>query len=767
MAPWGGPKHWTIAAALAALAFCAPAPASAQAISAAPAANVIPAPASVSTTPGAPLVIADGAPILAAPRDRAAADELAALARASRGLELALKGGRGKPIRFVHARKGPPESYVLTVGADGARIEAADGAGLFYGAVTLWQLMTAETGKGPVALPPMTIHDGPRFRWRGLMLDSARHFQTPAEIRRLIDWMAVHKLNVLHWHLTDDQGWRLQILKYPRLTEVGGWRTPPEGSPDYAPDAATGRSKPYGGVYTQAEAKEIVAYAAARQILVVPEIEMPGHALSALLAYPRFGVGAAPRAADQTKWGGFPYVFGVDDATFGFLEDVLTEVMAIFPSPYIHVGGDEAQAERWNGSVDVEVKMRDLGAADPPALQAAFTRRIAEFLKAHGRRLVGWDEILNGGGLPNEAVVMSWHGVAGAATAAAAGHDAILAPAPTLYFDNWQAAQADQPPGRGYLVPLKDVYAFEPLPPGADAASASHILGLEAALWTEHIRTFDQLQAMAFPRAAALAEVGWSPPERRDWASFVGRLPAEMERYKALGLGADAAALGVDIQIDGGTVDWIRMSSPAGLGEIRYTNDGSDPTRTSSLYYGTPVGLPAAKVVKAALFVGGQRIGPIATRALEPRLDRLRKSQELKLCNDKLALNLEGAGGKTYLTNPQDPCWIYPAVDLAGVRRIEISFTRLPFLFALDPAHNTAVVRPPRAPGGEVEVRQDTCLSDPIAVAPLPPPGGPTTVTLPIPFRLGSHDLCVVFTSGAYDPTLAIDAIQIDPQGYP
>ena len=229
----------------------------------------------------------------------------------------------------------------------------------------------------------------------------------------MIDWMAVHKLNVLHWHLTDDQGWRLQILKYPRLAEVGGWRTPPEGSPDYVVDPRTGRAKPYGGVYSQAEAREIVAYAALRHVMVVPEIEMPGHAVSALLAYPELGAGAAPHPQDQARWGGFPYVFNMEERTFAVLEDILAEVMAVFPSPYIHVGGDEAQAERWNSDPAVQARMKALGITDPVQLQAWFTRRIADYLKAHGRRLVGWDEILNGGGLPGEAVVMSWHGPAG------------------------------------------------------------------------------------------------------------------------------------------------------------------------------------------------------------------------------------------------------------------------------------------------------------------------------------------------------------------
>ena len=698
MARPGGLKRWIGLGALAVLAL-AP---GALAQTPAPTVSVIPEPASAAPGAGPALEVRDGLAIVAGARDaeaQGAARELAELVLRTRGLKLPIRPfALGPAIRLIHRTGLAPEAYELKADAGGVRIEASDGAGLFYGAVSLWQLMTTQAGQGPAQVAPVSIQDGPRFRWRGLMLDSARHFQTPAEIERLVDWMAIHKLNVLHWHLTDDQGWRIQILKYPRLTEVGAWRTPPEGSPDVVLDPKTGRSRPYGGFYTQAEARRIVAYAAARHILVVPEIEMPGHALSALLAYPEFGAGPAPRAEDQTKWGGFAYVFGVDDRTFGFLQDVLTEIMAIFPSPYVHVGGDEAQAERWNGSPEVQARMAELHLADAPALQGAFTRRMAEYLKAHGRRLVGWDEIQTGGGLPGEAVVMSWHGVSGAAVAAAAGHDAILAPAPTLYFDNWQAAGADQPPGRGYLVPLKDVYGFEPMPAGADAATAGHILGLEAALWSEHIRTFDQLQAMAFPRAAALAEVGWSQPERRDWTSFLQRLPAEMDRYHALGLGADNAALALQ--------------------------------------------------------------APVAS-------DRRRASQELKLCNDKLALNLEGPDHRTYLTNPQDSCWIWPAAALDGIDRLTVRFARLPFLFALDPAHNSVVVRPPRAPGGEVEVRQDGCLSDPIAVAPVPPPGGPSALSLLLPARTGRHDLCVLFTHAGYDPMLALESLELAPKGAP
>ncbi|MDB5475641.1 MAG: Beta-N-acetylhexosaminidase [Phenylobacterium sp.] len=662
-------------------------------VSAAQTVNVIPEPLSAERLTGAGLRIADGVPIVAPRGDAgalAAARYLSALLQRTRGLTLPVQAdapATGPAIRIARAAAPAGEGYALAVAGGHADITAADDAGLFYGAVTLWQLITADGARGPAEIAAVRIADAPRFAWRGLMIDSARHFQSPAEIERIIDAMAAHKLNVLHWHLTDDQGWRLQIKKYPRLTGVGAWRRPPAGSPD-----GTAR---YGGVYSQAEVRRIVAYAAARHVTIVPEIEMPGHAVSALLAYPQFGAGAKPPAAAQTQWGGFPYVYSPSDRTFGFLEDVLTEVMALFPGRFVHVGGDEVARERWNASPEAQARLRALGVTDPAALQADFTKRIAGFLEAHGRRLVGWDEIL-GGELPGDAVVTSWHGVDGALAAAAKGHDAVLAPAPVMYFDNWQAQAADAPPGRGFLVRLQDVYAFEPAPATLAPAVAAHILGLQGNVWTEHVRTEAQLEAMAFPRILAVAETGWSAPNRKDWTGFLNRLPADVGRLDALGIRADRSALAA------------------------------------------PRPLPAAS----------------------------RASQELRLCNDKLALNLEGAGPahRTYLINPQDPCWIWAGADLEGVRRVTVDFARLPFNFGLDAAHNTVLLHPPRTPSGEIEVRQDSCTADPIAVAALPPggPGGRGAVTLKLPPRSGRHDLCFTFTGRSFDPTPALGQVRLE-----
>jgi hexosaminidase len=726
-----------------------------------PVLNVIPEPRTVTRPQGelAHLRLAEGTPIVAPAGDAVAlktAHYLSALAARTRGLTLPVLADGAPPRNAIQLVRSPTlagEAYVLDVTEDGVRIAAGGDAGLFYGAVTLWELMTADPGRGAAVLPAAHVEDGPRFRWRGLMVDSARHFQSVAEIERILDAMALHKLNVLHWHLTDDQGWRLEIKKYPRLTTVGAWRTPNPGSPD-----GTAR---YGGFYTQSQVREIVAYAAARHITIVPEIEMPSHAVSALLAYPEIGAGAPPPPSSQARWGGFPEVYDVSDRSMLFLQDVLTEVMALFPSRYIHVGGDEAQRERWNASPAAAARLKALGTTDPAALQVDFTHRIAAFLAAHGRTLVGWDEILQGGDLPGEAVITSWHGVDGGLAAASKGHDAVLAPAPVLYFDNRQGDSAAEPPGRGYIVRLRDVYGFEPAPSTLDASAAGHILGLQGNVWTEHVRTEADLEAMVFPRIAAVAETGWSSADRKDWGDFVRRLPAQFRRYEALGIRADPAAL--TVRIAPGAAGTVTLGSETG-GQIHYTVDGADPTPRSTLYEQPFV--PPAGRIKAAAFLDDVRITPVAERATAS-FD-VRPSQELKPCNDKLLLNLEGAPGperRIYLVNPVDACWVFQGADLDRASRVTVAFERLAFNFGLDPAHNVAVVRPPRTPGGEVELRQDSCLADPMAVAPLPPgrAGERGEVTLKLPPRTGRHDLCVIFTGLAFDPFPAVDQVRLVP----
>lgn len=438
-----------------------------------------------------------------------------------------------------------PESYTLDVGPNGIVLSASDPRGLFYAAVTLWQLTTSSHSSDTISVPAVHVFDSPRFAWRGLMLDSARHYQSPEFILRFIDWMALHKLNVFHWHLTDDQAWRLEIKKYPRLTGVGAWRVPAGAAPASDIDPATGKPRLYGGFYSQDTVRKIVAHAAERNITVVPEIDLPGHATAAVVAYPRLASIVPVPAAVPSDWGVYSNLYNVDADTFEFLENVLTEVVQLFPGEFVHIGGDEAVKDQWKASPHIQARMRQLGVSNEADLQRYFIERIGKFLTGHHRRLIGWDEILEGG-IPQDTAIMSWRGVDGAYSAAAAGHDAVLSPAPTLYFDNRQSA-TDTQPGRGHVTSLEDVYKFDPMPASLAPDQRQHILGLQANIWTEHIRTEKRIEYMTFPRAAAVAEVGWSPTASLNWNDFLARLPDQLNRYDRAGITAyRGASLGDD-----------------------------------------------------------------------------------------------------------------------------------------------------------------------------------------------------------------------------
>ncbi|WP_116810789.1 family 20 glycosylhydrolase [Steroidobacter cummioxidans] len=501
--------------------------------------SIIPAPRELTRAAGqfavttsTPVVFENGSPA------EATARYFIDLMQRTRGMALTARNSDASgAISFkLLADEGTPddEGYSLDASPRGITVSARSPRGLFYGAVSLWQLLTAEAPSAPGAttidVPALTITDAPRFRWRGLMLDSARHYQSPQFIKQFIDVMALHKLNVLHWHLTDDQAWRLEIKKYPKLTEVGAWRVPagPAAAADI--DPTTGRPRVYGGFYSQDQVRDIVAYAAARHITIVPEIDMPGHASAAIAAYPKLAVLDNPPRQVPADWGVYPALFNVEESTFGFLQDVLSEVLALFPSEYIHVGGDEAVKDQWKASARVQARMRELGVKDEHALQAHFIERMQAFLSNQGRRLIGWDEILEGGLAPN-ATVMSWRGIDGAVAAAAAGHDTVLSPQPTLYFDR-RPFDTPSSPGRVEISTVQDVYAFDPAPAVISEQQRKHILGVQANIWTEHIRTPARVEFMAFPRAAAIAEVGWS--HTKDWAGFSERLPAQLERYRVL-----------------------------------------------------------------------------------------------------------------------------------------------------------------------------------------------------------------------------------------
>ncbi|HEX6661551.1 MAG TPA: family 20 glycosylhydrolase [Sphingomicrobium sp.] len=723
--------------------------------------KLLPIPSHVAEHRGR-FIVSPSVAIRVPPRDKGAAiaaNYLSALLTGSSGGPRLNVGNRRGAIRFVRKRGFAEEGYFLSADGSGVTVSATTDAGLLYGAVTVWQLATGDT---PNRIPAVTIADAPAFRWRGVMLDSARHYQSPAFVKRLIDWMAVNKLNTLHWHLVDDQGWRLEIKKYPRLTDVSAWRVP--ATAPGAPPLPT-----IGGFYSQQQVRDIVAYAATRNVTIVPEIEMPGHALSAVRAYPNLGMGVPAPPGVESDWGIFPWLYNADEPTFSFLEDVLTEVMALFPSRYIHVGGDEAVKDQWKSSPKIQAQMKALGISDEDALQSWFMARVGKFLAAHGRRMIGWDEILKGG-IPRDAAIMSWQGTAGAVAAAKAGHDSVLSPAPILYFDNRQGFGDIEPPGRGNLVDLKSVYAFEPLPPELAPEERKHVLGLQGNLWTEHVRTEERAAWNLFPRASAVAEIGWSHPRRRDFADFIDRLVPQMERMRTLGLAPAASAFAVNAESvftpPADAADF-RLSSQSGL-EIRYTLDGSAPTKESPLYGGPiKVGFPAR--LRAATFHGDRPLPGAIDEIVDARSVRTRSDEQLKRCTDKVPLALEDdyppkGPRAVFATDIFNPCWIYERAPVGRAKAIAITVGQVPFNFQVGKDVEGIKFRSPETPDGEFEVRAGSCDGDRIAALPLAPARrnpGLTRLVAPIAPRQGNDDLCVTYTAKGVNPMWAVDRVEI------
>ncbi|WP_420607083.1 family 20 glycosylhydrolase [Novosphingopyxis sp.] len=723
----------------------------------------MPLPVALTRGPGA-LLLRSGAVVAVPPRDpgaSAAADLLADWLVRTGGPALVVREASAGTIRFVRRAGLPAEGYALDVTPDGATIAASDDAGLLYGAVTLWQLATQDGVVG--TLPAVHVSDAPRFAWRGLMLDSARHYQTPAFIRSLIDAMAANKLNRLHWHLVDDQAWRLEIRKYPLLTQVGGFRAPAT-----APGAPP--LPPTGGVYSQAEVRDLVAYAARRGITIVPEIEMPGHALSAIRAYPALGTGAPIPPGVEAGWGVFPWLFNTEDSTFVFLENVLTEVMELFPSRYIHIGGDEAVKEQWKASPAIQAKMRELGIADENALQGWFIGRIQKYLASHGRRIIGWDEILDDGAAAPGTTIMSWRGTDGAVAAAKAGLDTVLSPAPTLYLDHLQSGAGFEGPGRGPPIGLAEVYAFEPMPDGLTEEQRTHVLGVQGNLWTEHVRGDARAAYMMFPRGAAVAEIGWSPPQARDFSSFARRLAPQIDRMAALGIvGAPSAFVPrPDVEADF-AVHGSRVSLSNEVGStIRYTLDGSEPTARSPRYE-APLRIGWPGRLRAAAFDGDRRLPGALDRGFDAAEARRRADTDLTLCSNGVILALEddapATGPRPSLRmNILKPCWIYPAAPLDGVDAIAVTVGQLPFNFQVGADRDAIRFAPPATVAGEIEVRLDDCEGARIAVLPLGPAAGNAALTklsAPISGQSGTHDLCLTYTADGPNPLWAIESVQL------
>ncbi len=506
---------------------------------------VIPRPVSAARTGGADFRLTARTAIVA-PRAAAALairlrDDLAP----ATGWQLPLRGAAGEgPAIVLRLERGPDslgdEGYRLDVTSRRVTIRARTPAGLFYGIQTLRQLLPPDILRAaPVAgaewtVPAVRITDHPRFSWRGAHLDAGRHFMPVSFVKRFLDLMAFHKLNRFHWHLTDDQGWRLQVPRYPRLTDVGSCRTGTIiGHPNDDSTKDRYDTIPHCGFYTQDDVREVVAYAAARFITVVPEIEMPGHSQAAVSAYPQLGVTGRPIEVWRS-WGVSPWILNPTDSTIAFYQNVLTEVMGLFPGPWIHVGGDEATKVQWDSSAQVQAQRQALGLQTMDQLQAWFIGRMDSFLTAHGRRLIGWDEILEGGLSPN-ATVMSWRGTAGGIAAARAGHDVVMTPTSNTYLDYYQTRDVATETLRigGYL-PIETVYGFEPVPDSLTPDQAAHILGTQGQLWSEYLASPRDVEWQAFPRLSALAEVAWSPKAARNFADFQQRLGAFKRRLDIL-----------------------------------------------------------------------------------------------------------------------------------------------------------------------------------------------------------------------------------------
>ena len=511
---------------------------------------VIPQPAHLTRGTGT-FLLTPGTAIVTDQATRQIGYQLADWLQPATGYRLSVGGAAGAAARVISLRLDPalarlgPEGYRLTVSGTRITIRAFQPAGVFYGVETLRQLLPPDIFRAaPVSgvmwtVPAVEIEDQPRFSWRGAHLDVSRSFMPKEFVKKYIDLLALHKLNRFHWHLTDDQGWRIEIKKYPLLTSIGAWRRQSLVGQQhgYADTSQWVYDKiPHGGFYTQDDVREIVAYAQARFITVVPEIEMPGHAQAAIAAYPWLG-NTGQQLEVLTHWGVDQNILNPSDSAIHFMQDVLTEVLALFPSHWIHTGGDEAPKQQWQASPVAQARIKELGVHSENELQSWLTAQMSRFLETHGRALIGWDEILEGGteGLAPNAVVMSWRGMDGGIAAAQAGHDVVMTPTSNTYFDYYQSQNtANEPLAIGGFLPLETVYAFEPVPASFDSTQGSHILGTQGQIWTEYQRTPRNVEYMVFPRLIALAEVAWTSRDQRNFADFSARLTKHLARLGVL-----------------------------------------------------------------------------------------------------------------------------------------------------------------------------------------------------------------------------------------
>jgi hexosaminidase len=539
--------------------------------------------------------------------------------RASTGLSLAIKKTkRGIDLRIDSLQITQSEGYKLQIRPQGISLIGHDEAGLFYGLQSLAQLISQSKS---TALAACDISDYPRFSYRGMHLDVSRHLFPIAFIKKYIDLLALYKFNTFHWHLTDDQGWRIEIKRYPELLQKAAYRAETLiGHKKELPHRFDG--KRYGGYYTQAEIKDIVRYATQRHVTVIPEIEMPGHAMAALSAYPQFGCfkpngqpGGPYQAA--TFWGVFDEVFCAgNDSTFTFLENVLDEVVSLFPSTYIHVGGDECPKTRWKTCSKCQARIQKEHLKDEDELQSYFIRRIEQYLTKKGRQVIGWDEILEGGLSPG-ATVMSWRGIEGGIEAIRQKHNAIMTPESHVYFDYYQSLYPEEPLAAAGYTPLSKVYGYEPIPADLRADEAVYLKGVQGTAWSEYLTSPDKAEYMIFPRAIAVAEIGWSQRQRRNYPDFLRRLRLQKPMLKRLNVHYancfDELTDTVTVNPNGTAQLTLSTTLPGSI--IRYTTNGSAPAPTSPAYI-QPLSIKQTSDVKAAVFQGNRQVGRVFQKTL-------------------------------------------------------------------------------------------------------------------------------------------------------
>lgn len=513
-------------------------------------------------------------------------------------------------VRLIRARDSDrlaAEAYRLIVDTSGVQLVAHRPEAMLNGVLTLLQL--AYTLPDGHELPAMVVEDQPRFGYRGLHLDVSRHFYPVSFLKKFIDVMSLYKFNRLHWHLTDDAGWRIDIRRYPALTRKAAWRTHAEWktwSQHGRRYLEAGHPNASGGYYTQEEAIDLVAYATRKGITIVPEIEFPGHSDAVLAVYPELSCSGQPYRHSA-------YCVGREE-TFTFLSDVLDEILAIFPSEYIHIGGDEVDRTDWEHCPHCQKRMEQEGLENVEGLQRYAVKRIADYLSSRGRKVIGWDEILDGG-LPPGATVMSWRGEAGGVQAANAGHQVIMTPNTHLYFDYYQADPDTEPEAIGGYIPLRKVYDFEPVPTEVAADKRHLILGAQGNIWTEYLPTPADVEYMAFPRALALSEVLWTPAGKRSWNSFIARLLPHYRLLQRFHVNYRRPSFAVDLNVTFNPdtqTNTISMTAEQHELGIRYTTDGTDPDVNAPLY-SKPIELAVPATVKAAYFIDSARVGPIVT----------------------------------------------------------------------------------------------------------------------------------------------------------